>query len=63
MELFGKLPIFSTAIADIQQAIAAADMKLSVVLIPVDITARSESPAPDTSTGLTDKDGKDWLFV
>ena len=46
------LPIFSTAIADMQHANAAEDMKSLFELKPVDITERRESPAPETSRGL-----------
>ena len=55
----GLLPIFSTAIADMQEPKAAAAMKSFLVLNAVAINAISESPAPDTSTGFTDNAGKD----
>ena len=53
------LPIFSTAIADMQHANAAEDMKSLFELKAVDMTEKSESPAPETSTGFTDNVGND----
>ena len=55
----GLLPKFSTAIADIQQPRAAVDKKSLSALKPVAIKAKSESPAPEISSGFTDREGND----
>ena len=46
-----------------QQPNAAAGMNLFSVLKAVAITAKRESPAPETSTGFTDKAGKLCLLI
>ena len=59
----GLLPIFSTAIADMQIPSEAADIKLLLEHNDVAINAKSASPAPETSTGFTDKAGKLCLLI
>ena len=59
----GLFPMVSTAIAAIQHAIADVEIKGWLLDSPNAKTAYKESPAPATSTGYTDKAGKDWVFI
>ena len=56
--LMGLLPIFSTAKQEMQQASAEVIITLCLLDIPIDITERSASPAPETSNGFTQSAGK-----
>ena len=55
----GRLPIVSTAIEAIHDAITDEQNIDWLLDNPTAITAKRESPAPATSTGLTDKAGKE----
>ena len=56
--LIGWLPIVSTASDVMQHARAAAGIISCPLASPVAISAKSESPAPATSRGLTESAGK-----
>ena len=56
------LPIVSTARAAMQQASAAVGIIAWPLARPVAKRANNESPAPATSSGLTDRAGKAWLL-
>ena len=59
----GLFPIVSTAIADIQLPNAAADIKLSPEHKANATRANRASPAPETSRGFVDKEGKLCLKI
>ena len=54
----GRLPIVSTAKDAVQHASAEACIKGIPEARAVDKTAKTESPAPETSTGLVDNAGR-----
>ena len=60
--LMGVLPMVSTARAAMQQAKAAVGIIACPLASPVANSANSESPAPATSRGFTDRAGKAWLL-
>ena len=54
--------MFSTAILDIQVPKIAAFIIVAPLLMLVEIIASKESPAPDKSTGFTEREGNACLM-